>query len=81
VKAALLYADRVTLASPKVAFMASIASFTTLDPRQRIEAMAELMGVLDDGRDAARLYADLRRRRRRLAPRERVPAGRARSSA
>lgn len=30
VKAALLYADRVTLASPKVAYMASIASFITL---------------------------------------------------
>jgi hypothetical protein len=72
VKAALLYADRVTLASPKVAYMASIASFTTLDRRQRIDAMAELMGVLEEGRDAARLYADLRRRRRRLAPRDRV---------
>lgn len=72
VKAALLYADRVTLASPKVAYMASIASFITLDRRQRIDAMAELMGVLAEGRDAARLYADLRRRRRRLAPRERV---------
>jgi hypothetical protein len=72
VKAALLYADRVTLASPKVAFMASIGSFTTLDRRQRIDAMAELMSVLDDGRDAARVYADLRRRRQRLAQHERV---------
>ena len=34
--------------------------------------MAELMGGLDEGRDAARLYADLRRRRRRLASRESV---------
>jgi hypothetical protein len=72
VKAALLYADRVTLASPKVAFMASIASFTTLDRRQRIDAMAELMGILDDGHDAAGVYADLRRRRPRLTPHERV---------
>lgn len=71
VKSALLYADRVTLASPKVALMASIAGFATLDRRKRIDAMAELIGVLDTGQDAVRLYSDLRRRRQRLSPHER----------
>lgn len=71
VKSALLYADRVTLASPKVALMASIAGVATLDRRQRIDAMAELIGVLDTGQDAVRLYSDLRRRRQRLSPHER----------
>jgi hypothetical protein len=72
VKAALLYADRVTLASPKVAFMASLASITTLDDRQRIKAMAELGGLMHDGQEGAQLYAELSRRRRRLSPRERT---------
>src|SRR5688572_7923890 len=63
VKAALLYADRVTLASPKVAFMASLASITTLDDRQRIKAMAELGGLMDNGQEGAQLYAELSRRR------------------
>jgi hypothetical protein len=51
VKAALLYAARVTLASPKVALMASLASITTLDDRQRIKAMAELGGLMDNGQE------------------------------
>jgi hypothetical protein len=72
VKAALLYADRVTLASPKVAFMASLASITTLDDRQRIKAMAELGGLMNNGQEGAKLYAELSQRRRRLSPRERT---------
>jgi hypothetical protein len=67
----LLYADRVTLVSPKVALMANLASFATLDRRRRIDGMAELIGTIENGQDAARLYSELRKRRRRLTPHER----------
>jgi len=71
VKAALLYADHVTLVSPKALLMAGLADFATGDRRARIDATAELIGMLDSGQNAAQLYGQLRARRRRLSPHER----------
>jgi hypothetical protein len=52
VKAALLYADRVTLASPKALLLASAASLGVGDRRSRLDALAELMSGLDSGQGA-----------------------------
>jgi hypothetical protein len=71
VKAALLYADRVTLASPKAYLYASIASFGAGDRRARIDLTAELIGQLPDGQKNAALYKQLRARRQRLSAPER----------
>jgi hypothetical protein len=71
VKAALLYADNVTLASPKVLMLASLAAFGAADRRARIDGMAELIGLLEQGQEATELYQQLRKRRTRLSPQER----------
>src|SRR5690348_15062834 len=47
VKAALLYADRVTLASPKALLLASAASLGLMGRRERLDAMAELVQAAD----------------------------------
>ena len=49
VKSALLYADHVTLASPKALLMASIAGFGAGDRHARMDATAELMSVMENG--------------------------------
>jgi hypothetical protein len=51
VKAALLYADRVTLASPRVAMLASIAGLLVLDERDRGAAVLEMVQALPQGRE------------------------------
>jgi hypothetical protein len=71
VMAALLYADRVTLASPK-ALLASAASLGVDDRRSRLDALAELMSGLDSGQGAGAVYRDLSSRRKSLSPQERV---------
>jgi hypothetical protein len=64
VKAALLYADRVTLASPKALLLATVASFGAVDRRTRLDAMAALISEMDPGADVTEMYQRLRRRRR-----------------
>lgn len=71
VKSALLYADHVTLVSPKALLLAGVAAFGSGDRRARIDATAQLIGMLDNGQEAAELYQKLRRRRRQLSPHER----------
>ena len=71
VKAALLYADEVTLASPKALMLASLAAFGAADRRARIDGVAELIWQLEQGHEAAELYQRLRKCRRRLSPQER----------
>jgi len=71
VKAALLYADHVTLVSPKALLMAGVAGFGTGKRRTRIDEMAQVIGMLDGGQNAEQLYGQLRARRRRLSPLER----------
>jgi hypothetical protein len=48
-KAALLYADRVTIASPNAALLASMASLTVGDRRQRLKTLSQLAGALPGG--------------------------------
>lgn len=71
VKSALLYADRVTLVSPKASLLSGIAAFGSGDRRARIDGTAQLIGMLDNGQEATELYQQLRRRRRHLSPHER----------
>lgn len=71
VKAALLYADHVTLASPKAYLLASIAGFSTGDRRARIEATVQLLGSTPKGEEGAELYRQLRAQKR-LSPQERI---------
>jgi hypothetical protein len=70
VKAAVLYADHVTLASPKAVLLASVAAFGRGDRRARIGEMTELLSALEGGKEATELYNQLRRRRN-LSPQER----------
>jgi len=46
VKASLLYADRVTLASPKVMLLAGSAAVFSEDSHQRTRAVAEAIGAV-----------------------------------
>lgn len=48
-KAALLYADRVTIASPGASMMASFASLTLGDEEQKLRTLAQLTESLPDG--------------------------------
>jgi len=48
-KAALLYADKVTIASPNAALLAAMASLTVGDKRQRMQTLSQLASVLPDG--------------------------------
>jgi hypothetical protein len=65
VKAALLYADRVTLASPKVMIVASMAGVTVGDLEQRRAAMLGMLDVLPDGAAIRPVYEALRRTKRK----------------
>src|SRR5688572_20749823 len=47
VKAALLYADRVTLVSPKAYLFADLAAFASADRRVRLDGMAQLTSMFD----------------------------------
>ncbi len=60
VKASWLYADRVTLASPKVMLLAGTAALFSEDNALRLHAVAEAVGALDKGRDFRALYEALR---------------------
>ena len=70
VKAALLHADRVTLASPKAQMMAGIASFGTLNRRGRMDLTAGFVGKFNE--DAARQYQELRSQRDLSSPERRL---------
>jgi hypothetical protein len=60
VKAALLYADRVTLASPRVAFLSSIAGVLLADEAERKDLALQLVQVLPEGAEIAARVAALR---------------------
>jgi hypothetical protein len=47
VKAALLYADHVTLCSPKLELFASVAALAQLDTQQQIDFIVEMMPIID----------------------------------
>lgn len=72
VKAALLYADHVTLASPNALMMAGVAGLTVPDSQDRRDALMGVLSGLPEGAAASEVYEDLRRRRHRLTPRERL---------
>jgi hypothetical protein len=72
VKAALLYADHVTLASAKAAMLTGITNFNTADRRARADALMDLFGQREEGREAAELYKGLRRREKSLSPGDRL---------
>lgn len=69
VKAALLYADHVTLASPKALLLADVAALGTGDRQARIGQFVELIEQVGDN-DAVRVYRELDRRRGSLSPRD-----------
>ena len=48
-KAALLYADKVTIASPSASLLAALASLTIGDERQRMRTLSQLAGALPGG--------------------------------
>ncbi len=48
-KAALLYADKVTIASPRASMLSAFASLTLGDERQQMRTLAQLAGVLPGG--------------------------------
>jgi hypothetical protein len=65
VKAALLYADRVTLASPKALLFASFAGYLTAKPEERQDALMEMLAGLPEGAEAASAWKALRKIRHR----------------
>lgn len=71
VKASLLYADRVTLASPKVMLLAGSAAVYAEDSAQRTQAVADAIGAFDEASGVPALYEQLQRKKR-LSPQERL---------
>lgn len=67
VKAALLYADRVTLASPKAVLFASLASYLVAPPTERSEALMEIVAGLPDGAGPVAIWRALRQKKHRTA--------------
>jgi hypothetical protein len=65
VKAALLYADRVTLANPNVMIIASMAGIIPGNLEHRRAAVLRMMDVLPDGAATRAVYEELRRKRRK----------------
>jgi hypothetical protein len=63
VKAALLYADSVTLASPRVALLSTVASLLNLDAPERAEAALQIVSNLPEGAGVARRIDALRRKK------------------
>lgn len=55
VKAALLYADRVTLSSPSAAMLTSIMGVAKLRPRERIEFMRDVIPIMNTTSDSAQI--------------------------
>jgi hypothetical protein len=72
VKAALLYADRVTLASPNAIMMAGVAGLTVPDSQNRRDALMSMASVLPGSEDAVAVYEELRCRRKKLTGIERI---------
>lgn len=68
VKAALLYADRVTLASPKTVMFASMASYLVASPADRRTVLMEIAAALPEGRAGAEMLQALRRKKHRSGP-------------
>jgi hypothetical protein len=67
VKAALLYADRVTLASPKAVLLASVGSYLAASPAQRRDALIEMASVLPDGAVPVATWKAMRQIKQRTA--------------
>lgn len=67
VKAALLYADRVTLASPKVILLASVASYLAGSPAERRAALMEMGGLLPDAADVVLVWRELLKKKHKTA--------------
>jgi hypothetical protein len=65
VKSALLYADRVTLANPKVMIIASMAGVVSGDLELKRAAVLGMMDVLPDGAGTRTVYEELRRKKRK----------------
>jgi hypothetical protein len=65
VKAALLYADHVTLADPNVMIIASMAGIVSGDQEHRRAAVLGLMDVLPEGDATRAVYEELRRKKRK----------------
>jgi hypothetical protein len=63
VKAAVLYADRVTLASPRTNMVAMIGSFSALSERDKSEAMRAMTSQMSQGQDIRSVYETLKRKR------------------
>lgn len=65
VKAAVLYADRVTLASPRTSMVAMVGALAGLSGRERTDAVLAMASQLPQAHDLNALYAALRRKRHR----------------
>jgi hypothetical protein len=65
VKAALLYADRVTLASPRVAMLASFATILVADEGERAEVALQMAQVLPQNADLGARLNSLRAKKRK----------------
>ena len=63
VKAALLYADRVTLASPRVSMLAAIAPILVMGEDERAAAMLQLVGGMPGQADTVAAIRALERKR------------------
>jgi len=66
-KAALLYADHVTLASTNAIMFASLTGFTTPNPKARRDALLATLAALPGNEAVVATYEDLSRRRRSLS--------------
>jgi hypothetical protein len=65
VKAALLYADRVTLASPIVAMLATVAPFLGLNAQERADAVLEIVGQMPGQGEVVAAIRALERKKRK----------------
>jgi hypothetical protein len=65
VKAALLYADRVTLANPMVMIIASMAGVISEDLELKRATVLGMMDVLPDGEATRAVYEELRHKKRK----------------
>ena len=63
VKAAVLYADRVTLASPRTTMVAMVGALSGLSGRDRTEALLAMASQLPQAHDLDVVYAALKRKR------------------
>ncbi|HJQ90478.1 MAG TPA: hypothetical protein VJ950_02125 [Acidimicrobiia bacterium] len=63
VKAAVLYADHVTLASPRATMVAMVGALSGLTGSDRIEALLAMASQLPQGHDLSDVYTILKRKR------------------